>query len=410
MNKSSPSGQLAYSGMRVLDVTRVLASPYATYLLALQGADVIKIEDPLMQGDTLRRRGGGTKELYAEGMGTSYLSQNANKRSLTLNLRTPEGQEIFRELARDADVIVENLRSGKMAEYKLSYEDLRDTNERLVYCSLTGFGQNGPNAKYPAYDSVIQAASGIMSLTGTPQTAPLKAGVSLVDYGAGMIAAFAIASALVHRERSGEGQYIDVSMLDTALALMGSTVTDSLTIGTVPKPHGNTSGPNYIANQTFRVGDEQIYICASEPHQQQHLWQVLGLEHIPADPRFASLERVKENRSALQKEIELALQARSIDEWEKLLNQAGVPAQRVRTLPEILQDPVVTQRGFLHRFDAFPGVPQGTTVTTLPFKMSATPGRAITPPAQLGQDTVAIMLELGYSSDAIAVLLGKEII
>lgn len=343
-------------------------------------------------------------------MGTSYLSQNSNKRSLTLNLRTTEGQEIFRQLARDSDVIVENLRGGKMAEYGLGFEPLHGENRRLVYCSLTGYGQHGPKARHPAYDSVIQAASGIMSLTGTPDSAPLKAGVSLVDYASGMIAAFAIASALIHRERTGEGQYIDVSMLDTALALMGSTITDSLTLGKTPGPHGNTSGPNYIANQTYRVGNEQIYICASEPHQQKHLWQVLGLERIPLDPRFITLERVKENRSALQEEIERALETRPIDEWEQLLNNAGVPAMRVRSLPEILQEPVVTDRGFLHRFDSFPGVPQGATVTSLPFQMSATPARMVSPPPRLGQDAEEILSEFGYTPAAVADLRGKGVI
>jgi len=399
-----------YSGLKVLDVTRVLASPFASYMLGLLGATVIKIEDPEMKGDTMRHRGGGNAALYEQGLGTAFMAQNSNKQSLTLNLRLSEGQAIFKQLVTSADIVIENLRGGKMSSYGLDYPSLKLIKDNLIYCSLTGYGQNGEKGGHPAYDSVIQAASGIMSLTGTSDTGPMKVGIPLVDYSSGFATAFAIASAVVHRERTGFGQYIDVSMLDTALVLMSSIVTDSLTLGNKPKAHGNSSGPGYSTNQAYRVGSDLLWICASESHQRERLWQVLDRPDIPLDPRFNTQEKARENITILQVEIEKTLSTKTVNEWEFILNEAGVPAMRVRTVPEILDEPHVKSRGLFHQFNAIPGAPLGVSVPLLPFQMSLSPGSIQSAPPVLGQDTDSLLNALGFDDKAIKRLRERKVI
>lgn len=396
----APARASPFAGIRVLDLSRVLASPFASYLLALLGADVIKIEDP-RGGDVMRTRSPGHPDLGALGMGTGFLSQNANKRSLTLNLRTPEGQNLFRRLAADADVVVENLRTGTMERYGLGYEALSALNPRLVYCSLTGYGQTGDKRRDPAYDPVIQAASGVMSLTGRPESAPLKAGIPAIDYGAGVMGAFGIVSALFERTRTGLGQHVDVSMLDTALVLMSSIVTDVLTLGSVPKPVGNSLGAGYGTNQTYTAPGGLLWIAASEEHQQRGLWRVLEREDLPQDPRFATEPLRRSNVAALQAEIEAALTRRTADEWEALLNAAGVPAMRVRSVPEALQLPQLASRALFHTFEDIPGWQGPATVPMLPFGLSATPAHIARRPPLLGEHTNEILQQLGVSTEAI---------
>jgi len=398
-----------YSGMRVLDLSRVLASPFASYVLGLLGAEVIKIEDP-QGGDVARTRNPGSKELEEQGLGTGFLSQNANKKSLTLNLRTSEGQEIFRKLAKDADVIVENLRTGTMERYGLSYDDLKAINPRLIYCSVTGYGHTGEKQRHPAYDPVIQAASGIMSMTGTAATGPVKAGIPMVDYSTGIFAAFGIASALLHRERTGIGQHVDVSMLDTALVLMSSVVTDVLTVDSNPKPNGNTLGSFYSTNQTYRTADGLLWISAPEEHQQDNLWKILGREEIPRDARFASEKVRVANRAALVEEIETTLMQQPGLHWETALNEAGVPAMRVLTIPEILAHPQLQSRQLFHSFASLHGQALSATVPMLPFGLSATPATVVSAPPLLSQHTEETLAELGYSAVDIAALRARGVV
>jgi crotonobetainyl-CoA:carnitine CoA-transferase CaiB-like acyl-CoA transferase len=291
------TGNLPFSGITVLDVSRILASPFATGQLALMGANVIKIEDPGV-GDAARHGHSYDREMTKSGMSSNFLSQNANKRSLTLNMRTPEGQEIFRKLATNADVILQNLRTGTMARYGLGYEDIAQLNPRIVYCSLTAYGATGPKARHPAYDPVVQAASGMMSINGTAETAPLKVGPPVVDYGTGLAAAFAIASALYQREHTGVGQHIDVSMLDTAFVLMGSVVTDVMTAGAKPRAHGN-SYASIPTNAAFETREGKLYIAAMQEHQVANLFRGLGREDLARDPRFATHELRGEHNDAL---------------------------------------------------------------------------------------------------------------
>jgi crotonobetainyl-CoA:carnitine CoA-transferase CaiB-like acyl-CoA transferase len=403
MSDAAPARRVPFEGVRVLDLTRVLASPFASYLLALLGAEVLKIEDP-KGGDVMRTRAAGDPKLGAIGMGTGFLSQNGNKRSVTLNLRAPEGQAVFRELAAQSDVIVENLRTGTMARYGLGYEDLRAINPRLIYCSLTGYGHTGEKKRHPAYDPVIQAASGVMGLTALGDSGPVKAGIPAIDYGTGMMAAFGVVSALYERQVSGLGQHVDVSMFDTALALMSSVVTDVMTRGVDPKPIGNTLGPIYGTNRTYRAADAMIWISAPEEHHQAGLWRVLGREDLPADPRFATEALRARNVLDLTAEIEKTLARRPADEWERELNEVGVPAMRVRTVREALALPQLASRDFFHSFDDIPGWDGTAIVPMLPFRLSETPARLERRAPLLGEHTDEILGDLGKSPEQIAAL------
>lgn len=397
-----------FSGIKVLDVTRILASPFASGQLAFLGADVIKIEDPGV-GDAARYGHSHNKALGKAGMSSNFLSQNANKRSLTLNLRTPEGQKILRRLAEDSDVLIQNLRTGSMAGYGLGYDDLRKINPRLIYCSLTAYGATGPKKRHPAYDPVVQAASGMMSINGTAETSPLKVGPPVVDYGTGLAAAFAIASALYHRERTGEGQHIDVSMLDTAFVLMGSIVTDVMTAGAKPKAHGNTYA-SIPTNAAFETKEGTLYIAAMQEHHVRNLCASLGRADLCKDARYKTHDLRSENSGELRKELQAAFRTRSAADWEEILNEAGVPAMRVRSIPEAVREPYLESRALFHVFKDVEGVNGDVTVPLVPFKLSASPAEAKTAPPTLGAHTDEVLRSLGYSAKEIAELRERAIV
>jgi CoA:oxalate CoA-transferase len=403
LNNSKP-----FAGIKVLDVSRILASPFATAQLAYLGADVIKIEDP-GKGDLNRYRPSNLAKLSEDGMSTSFLSQNAGKRSITLDLRTGEGQDIFRRLARDADVIVENLRTGTMARYGLGYEDIEPINPRVVYCSLTAYGQTGPKKRDPAFDPVVQAASGMMSLNGTPETAPVKVGPPVLDFAAGLSAAFAISTALFQRERSGCGQHIDVALIDTAFVLMGSVVTDVLTAGALPRAVGNSYKSN-PTNASFETNDGLIYIAAMEDHQVENLWRTLGRPDIPADAAFATHALRAEHATRLRAEIQRTLMQRPAAEWEASLNAAGVPAMRIRSLPEALSDPALNSAGLIRVFEEVEGVEGPVSVPLVPFRLSAGAAGTDLPPPRLGAHTREILQSIGYSEAAMDDLKARKVI
>jgi len=385
-----------FAGIKVLDVSRILASPFTGGQFAFLGADVIKIEDP-GTGDAARYGHSYNKEFSKSGMSSNFLSQNSGKRSLTLNMRLPEGQEIFRKLARDADVVIQNLRTGTMQKYGLGYEDLRQINPRLIYCSLTAYGALGEKKRHPAYDPVVQAASGMMSINGTPETAPVKVGPPVVDYGTGLAACFAIATALFQRAGTGQGQHIDVSMLDTAFVLMGSVVTDVLTAGAKPRAHGNTYA-SIPTNAAYPTKEGTLYIAAMQEHHVTHLFETLGRPDLKQDPRFATLDLRSEHSAVLRKELEDAFSKKSAAEWEPLLNEAGVPGMRVRTLPEAVSEKYLECRKLFRTFPEVKGVKGAVTVPMVPFRLSASEARADTPPPMLGAHTSDVLLGLGYSA------------
>jgi crotonobetainyl-CoA:carnitine CoA-transferase CaiB-like acyl-CoA transferase len=387
-------------GVRVLDLTNVLAGPFASYQLALLGADVIKVEVP-GSGD-LARQLGADAELNSARLGASFLAQNAGKRSMTVNLKSTAGHEVFARMVARADVLVENFRPGVLARLGFGWDRLRQLNPRLVYCAISGFGQTGPMRDRPAYDQIVQGLSGMMSVTGTEDTAPLRAGYPIGDTLGGMAAAFAISAALVRADRSGHGCQLDVSMLESAITGMGWVVSNYLVSGQPPRPMGNeniTAAPS----GTFSTGKGMLNIAANKQEQFQALCAVLGREDLVADPRFADRENRKRNRASLRTEIESALAARAAEEWEAVLAEVGVPAARVLDVPDVLELDQLAERGFLHTLPAPRG--DGTVrVIGNGIQVDGQPSRPAVRPPVLGEHTEELLRELGYQHEEITSL------
>jgi crotonobetainyl-CoA:carnitine CoA-transferase CaiB-like acyl-CoA transferase len=376
-----------FEGIRVIDVTHVLAGPFAAYQLAVLGADVIKVEHP---DEPDQSRGSGTdKALNHRNMGTSFLTQASNKRSITLDLKTERDRDILKELTATADIFVENYRPGAFEALGLGYEVLSALNPRLIYASFSAFGQNGPRGRQTAYDHVIQASSGIMAMTGTADVHPVKFGAPAIDYATGMTGAFALASALFQRERTGRGQRIDMAMLDVAMILMSSHLTGYLRNGVHPKPHGNRHP--HATNGAFETKDGLVMLGASNLRQQRRLWTVLGRPDMikrTNDERDADHAR----EIAVLSEIMLT---RSADEWEEFLQARHVPAARVRSMGEALADPQIASRGVVHRHTSAPGIEGGFGVPLAAFTFAHGGPRIDTPPPTLGQHNEEILAALG---------------
>jgi len=393
-----PSGLLA--GVRVLDLTNVLAGPFAGYQLSLMGADVVKVELP-GTGD-LARQLGADPDLSAQNLGVSFLAQNAGKRSVTVNLKDERGAAVFRRLVASADVLLENFRPGVLERLGFGHDALRAINPGLVYCAVSGFGATGPMRQRPAYDQVIQGLSGIMSVTGSPETAPLRVGYPVCDSVGGLTAAFAVAAALVRRHRTGEGCVLDVSMLDAALTTMGWVVSDHLVADREPLPMGNenrTSAPS----GTFDTKDGKLNIAANKQEQFEALCRVLGRDELVSDPRFLTRDDRKRQREELRAELERTLRTRTAQEWDELLLPTGVPAALVATVPEALRSEQVRHRKLVHQ------VPSPTGEGELSLLGSATQvDRAAVgpagPPPLLGEHTDDVLREAGFDDDEIRAL------
>ncbi|MBT5678878.1 MAG: CoA transferase, partial [Marinovum sp.] len=322
-------------GIRILDLTNVLAGPFCCHQLAHMGADVIKIETP-GTGD-LARQLGADPARNADLMGVSFLAQNPGKRSITLNLKSTSGKRILKELVQKADALVENFRPGVMARLNLEYDTLRQENPRLVYCAISGFGQDGPLSKLPAYDQIVQGMSGVMSITGDADTAPYRVGYPMADTIGGMTAAFAVAAALANKAED-RGTFIDVSMLEAVIATMGWVVSNHLIAGQAPTPNGND---NFTASPsgTFRTVDGVMNIAANKQDQFEALCEIIGNPGLVQDPRFADRKNRLANRSALTAELERAFATASTLDWVEKLTARGVPAGPVWSVPEALTHP-----------------------------------------------------------------------
>ena len=319
-------------GVRILDLTNVLAGPLCCHKLAHMGADVIKVETP-GTGD-LARQLGSDPARNADLMGVSFLAENSGKRSITLNLKSIFGKRILKELVQKADALVENFRPGVMTRLNLDYKTLREENPRLVYCAISGFGQDGPLANLPAYDQIVQGMSGVMSITGDAETAPYRVGYPMADTIGGMTAAFVVAAARANKSEN-RGTFIDVSMLEAVIATMGWVVSNHLIDGQAPTPNGNdniTASPS----GTFKTADGVMNIAANKQEQFEALCEVIGNESLAKDVRFADRSDRLVNRTALTVELEKAFANASAADWVEKLTAHGVPAGPVWTLPEAL--------------------------------------------------------------------------
>ena len=324
------------AGVRVVDFTHVLAGPACAYHLALLGAEVIKVERP-GRGDAMRHRGGSDPERAGRGESTAFLTQSGHKRHLALDLDAPEGREAMHVLLAGADVLVENHRPSTLRRLGLDWKTLHARHPRLVHCAMTGYGRGHALEDAPAYDVNIQAASGLMSLTGTAETGPTRVGAPVIDYATALAAAFGVCAALVARGRTGAGSLVDVSMMDVALTLMSSTVVDYALTGNEPRPRGNGANSRSPSAGTFPTADGLLSLGANEEAQFERLAEALDRTDWLADPRFATAPARHASRAALGAEIEAALATRSAAEWEADLLARGVPAARVATLPEALR-------------------------------------------------------------------------
>jgi crotonobetainyl-CoA:carnitine CoA-transferase CaiB-like acyl-CoA transferase len=370
-------------GVRVLDLTNVLAGPYCTYHLALLGAEVVKVEVP-GRGD-LARRLGPDPELNGAGLGASFLAQNAGKKSVELDLKHSPGRDHFTELVTHADVLVENYRAGVLARLGFPWERLCTLNPALIYCAITGFGQTGPMSQAPAYDQIIQGLSGMMSITGTPATAPLRVGFPVADTVGGLSAALAITAALAGRRQDGRGRFLDVSMLEASLSAMGWAVSNYVVSGTEPEPMGDQNA-TAAPSGTFTASDGPLNIAANRQEQFETLCRLVGREDLVDHPHYAGREARKTHRTALNQELNTALQGRPAAEWERVLSAAGVPAARILTVAQAVATDQVGGRGFFADVPYPPGTPAaaaGRTDGNLRVSGSGVlyDGEALAPPA-----------------------------
>ncbi|HXP03926.1 MAG TPA: CoA transferase [Stellaceae bacterium] len=387
-----------FAGVRILDFTRYVAGPFGTYQLALLGADVVKIEPKA--GDDMRHSQ-LSREWAAKGLGPSFLGINSNKRSLTLDLQKPKAVEIVKRLVKDADVVWENFRPGIMERFGLGYEVLKAINPRLIYCAVSGFGQNGPERGTAAFDGKLQAMSGIMSITGHEDKGPTRAGFALCDTIGAMTAAFAVASALYQRKETGIGQFVDVSMLDAALSFLSGQVAEYTVTGHIHRQFGNLSSTGKPTGNRFKAGEGDLMLAVMTERQFANLMKGLGREDALADPRFADWPSRSQNEPALRAIIEDALASDSAKNWEQRLTAMDVPCAGIWTISEIVRHPQLAHRDVLQKVQSDEGE---LTLVGSGFRLAHGGGGIDRPPPRIGEHNAEILAEAGYDAAEIAAL------
>lgn len=394
-------------GVRVIDLSQVLAGPYATYQMALMGAEVIKIEKP-GEGDWTRS-GGPLADLAARRMGLGFLTQNADKKSVTINLKSPEGIELVKTLAATSDVFVENFKPGVARRLGLGFDVLREVNPKIVYCSISAYGQDGPISPRPAYDHIIQGMCGIMLTTGRPGDGPTKVGAPYIDYATGMNATMAVLAGIMETKRTGKAVEIDVAMLDTALMLMASLMTQTLSADWIPAQNGNEAWSASPSSGAFETADGLLMLAANTDAQFVKLCRALGRMDIAEDPRWQSAVIRAQNWSSLRQTLDEAFLTGTAAHWEDVLAAADVPAARVRRLDETMAEPQVSARGLTSEIRVS-GRDGALRVPSMSFKADGANVVAQSPPPELGADTEEVLGAAGIDPDRLSALRAAGII
>lgn len=397
------TGARPYEGIKILDFTRVLSGPFSTQQLALLGADVIKIESP---GGEEMRFGSLSGEWMDRGLSPSWMSMNANKRSITLDLKSPKAIEVVKRLVRGADVVVENFRPGVMDKLGIGYQALTRISPRLVYCAISGFGQNGPERGTAAFDGMIQAMSGLMSMTGYEETGPTRAGFAACDIISGMTAAFAISSALFQRTHTGTGQFVDVAMLDATLNFLRQQLVEYTVAGHVQKQFGNLSVSRKPTADMFRTKDGFLVLAVLTEPQFVRLMKLLGTASTLADPRFKDWASRIANRDSLKTIIEGALASADAVTWERRIKEHDIPGARVWGIDEIANHPQISHRDLLQSVET----PFGAVTLAGPgFRLAHGSAKVDLPPPTAGANTTSVLAEAGYSRDEIEALAAEGV-
>jgi len=394
----------ALADLKILDLSRVLAMPYCSMMLGDLGAEIIRVERPGV-GDETRHWG----PPWVGELSAYYLVTNRNKQCITVDLKKKEGQEIIRHLARRSDILLENFLPGDLAKMNLGYEDIRAINPKIIYASVTGYGQNGPYRDFPGFDFILQAQGGLMSIIGEEEGSPMKVGVAIVDITAGLFACSAILAALHYREKTGEGQYIDMALLDAQVAWLGNQASNYLVSGKVPRRMGNAH-PNIVPYETFKAKDG-IYLAlgVGNDNQWKKFCRIAGVEHLMDDPRYVTNPKRVENRKILVPLLQEVFLQRDSGEWLKLLGQAEIPIGPINTIDRVFADPQVLSREMLVEME-HPKVGKLKVVGS-PMKLSKTPVQYRIPPPLLGEHTESVLREvLGYDKETIARLKEAKVI
>jgi crotonobetainyl-CoA:carnitine CoA-transferase CaiB-like acyl-CoA transferase len=393
-----------FTGVKILDFTRVLAGPYGSYQLALLGADVIKFES--RDGDDMRF-GNRANDWEKRGLAAPWVSVNAGKRSITLDLKKPKALEVIRRLVAKADVVMENFRPGVMDKLGIGYETLKAINPRLIYCAVSGFGQVGPQRATAAFDGMIQAMSGLMSITGFEANGPTRVGFAGADVMSGATAAFGVASALYQRTHTGKGQLVDVSMLEASLAFLSGQVADYSVAGHHQQLSGNQAVSRKPTANLFKAGDGHLLLAVNNEKQYQALMKAIGREDAFDDPRFADWFARQENEPALRAIIEEALAKKSPREWEKILDAAGAPCASIWKVEEVIDHPQIVERGAMQEIDT----PYGRLrFAGSGFRLAHGGGRLDHMAPEAGAHTDEVLSAIGYDAKAIAELHAKEVV